>query len=244
MFRVLRFAPTATVADVARSICRTPARHIALVFAPGQRTRLADAGQMDALAALCREHHKDATIVGGDELLRASAVARGLPAAVTLEDWRDAQPSRHPRRHEPRPDGPTRLSALPRAKGDHAEETEEGGDAFDDGFELDPPEYVRELVALFHPGALGEAGSPAREPSREASREPIRLRRPFVVAARASVLPYDIDSGDRLRAISEDDEERLTATIRRSSGLDATLFAASWPASRGAASPESPKGSR
>jgi hypothetical protein len=244
MFRVLRFTPKATLAEVARSICRTPARRIALVFPLGDRTRFANKGWMDALAALCREHHKDATIVGGDELLRASAVAGGLRAAVTLDDWREAQPERSSRRARARLDVPVRLAVIERPENGR---TADNREELDDPFDVDPPAYVRELLALY-----GSAGDDmGTTPARETGYEPIRLRRPFVVAERATSTTrhaydhaYDLDSAERLRAISEDDEERLTATIRRTSGLDAELFAKSWPGSLEAAAPDGPNGSR
>lgn len=243
MFRVLRFTAKATLADVARSICRTPARRIALVFPLGDRTRFADAGRMDALATLCREHAKEATIVGGDELLRACAVACGLRAAVTIEDWREAQPAWSLRRRKANHPAPARLSVIERpqvSEAREAEGAEETDEALDDEVEIDPPAYVQELLALYRQPDDGASGEPMGVPRRQ----PIQLRRPFVVALRAGTLAYDLDADDRVRALSEDDEERLTTTIRRTSGLDADLFARSWPASVVAAAPDAPKGSR
>ncbi len=239
MFRVLRFSAKTTVADVARSIQRTPARRIALVFPLGDRTRFADTGRMDIVARICGERRKDVTIVGGDELLRACAVACGLRAAVTLEDWHDAQPTWSLRRAKPRL-SMSRLQVIPKPAGAQSEASVEpdgeADDGADDRLDVDPPAYIQELLALYQQEPESRMAASAREP--------ITLPRPFAVATRTSDLAYDLDydldCDDLVRALAEDDEERLTTTIRQTSGLDQDLFAQSWPGALEAAAPDGP----
>jgi hypothetical protein len=227
MFRVLRFSAQTTLAEVTRAVHRAPARRIALVFPPGVRSRFADTGRMEAIAAACREGDKEATIVGGNELLRACAAACGLRAAVTLDDWREADgraalPARTPRRPKATSLAQPYLALLP-SPASHA--THENERAEESGWlDIDPPEYVQELLAL-HGRALDA-------PNRG---EPIAARRPLRGAPRPSALAYDLDSDDLPRALAEHDEERLTATIRKTSGLDVARLSMGWLAPAGAA---------
>lgn len=208
MFRVLRFHETTTLADVSRAIQRTLARRIALVFPSGMRARWADAGWMEAIATLCTEAGKAATIVGGDELLRAWAVASGLPAAVSVEDWRAMRAGAEQSwRISRRRALPVRLTLVPSQP---VADTHDDDDADLLTYEAEPPEFVRELLSLHGRDvaqgsvAIGTPGQP---------------RRPFVVVPRPSTIAYDLDTSDAVRAKWEHDEEHLTATIRATSGL-------------------------
>lgn len=233
MFRVFRFSAAATLAEVARTIHRTPARRIALVFPLGARSRLADLGRMHVVDALCRELYKEATIVGGDELLRAYAVASGLRAAMTVEDWRQMRAphiSWQSRRATARRSTP-RLTLLPAASASTATGRDDGSSADGDFDSSDGetvlPDFVRELLILH-----GRDGAGA---------DPISLRRAFADAPTVvprpsamqgamqgtmpSTIAYDLDRDDALRAKWEDDEDRLTRAIRSSSGVGVAWLA-------------------
>jgi hypothetical protein len=227
---VLRFSAGATLAPVMRAVRRSPTRRIALVFPLGIPCLLAASEPMEALESLAtfaRESGKDVTIVGGDELLRAHAVAAGLWTATTLDDWHatmPAEPSRLARSKWRRAWArnhaqPTRRLALVRS-----DELVESADAFktletasdpDGAFANDPPDYVRELLAL-HGRAVDVRPDDGQR--RHAATQP----RP------AGALAYAADDVDELRALSERDEERLTATIRRTSGLGASALSLPW----------------
>lgn len=236
MFHVLRFSAQTTLAEVVRAIRRAPALRIALVFPPGVRSRFADTGRMETLVAVCRESHKEATVVGGDELLRACAVACGLRAAVTLDDWRETRPVRTARGAKARGTKATarKLPELVVVPAQAVQAVlEHDGDEDGDWLDLDPPDHVQELLAL-HGRMLDTL----------AGREAIALRRPMAVAPRMATVAYDLDPDDLPRSLAEDDEERLTATIRRTSGLDEEALAACWPTSIGAATPDGQTGPR
>jgi len=231
MFRVLRFSAQTTLAEVVRAIRRAPALRIALVFPPGVRSRFADTGRMETLVTVCRESHKEATIVGGDELLRACAVACGLRAAVTLDDWRETHPRRTPRRAQARGSASRVAKATTRklpelvvvpAQAIQAIH-EQDGDEASDWLDLDPPDHIQELLAL-HGRMLG----PLETLETLAGREAIALRRPVAVAPRMATVAYDLDPDDLPRSLAEDDEERVTATIRQTSGLDGARLAQGW----------------
>jgi len=219
MFRVLRFSAQATLAQVTQALRRAPARRLALVFPPGARPTLADEARLATLAEHCARIAKDVTIVGGDELLRASAVAAGLRAARTLEDWRAVLAAAVPEwgrafGPKPRGQGGPLLALVPPPAADPAA-TVEWGD--DDEFAVDPPEYVREILALH--GRESDARGPTdARPSRSYP----------AYRARASALALDQDDEEAMRLRSERDEELLTAAIRRTSGLDAAIPSARW----------------
>jgi hypothetical protein len=229
MFRVLRFQVHTSLADVVRAVRRTPAQRIALVFPLGLRTPLANLVRMEALAEVCREHRKEATIVGGDDRLRAYAVACGLRAAVILDDWRDARPARSSKWAKGSAPAQPQLVLLPPPGAELA--AHEPADDDDEPFD-DPPAYLRELLALHGRGVDADdtAASANSVDSTEDGdgAEVIRVRRPFAVAPRMTTLAYDIDSGALLRSLAEDDEERLTATIRKTSGLKSALVSGGW----------------
>lgn len=228
MFGVLRFAATATLADVVRGIHRTPAQRIALVFPLGAHVSLAEIGRMGVVDLLCQEQRKEATIVGGDAELRACAVACGLRAAVTVEDWRAM---RIPRStwiswRKAQPTISVKMMVLPNVTALLPSDTAQGtslaphsgelaeDDAEDDADPCDDlPERIRELLTL-----------QGREPSAESPQ-----RRPHMLTApRRTTIAYDLDRDDDLRDLWESDEERLTQTIRSSSGLSRTILESQW----------------
>lgn len=214
MFGVLRFSATASLAQVVRAIQRTPTRRIALVFPLGAGVAVAEIGRMGVVELLCREQRKEATIVGGDAELRASAIACGLRAAMTVEDWRAMHTARNTwlSWRKTRPSAPTQLTLLPSSSGVRGDD--EGGYDPDEGDEV--PDYIRELLALHG----HEFASPI----------PIRPHHDVSAAPRMNVIAYDLDRDDDLRELCERDEEQLTETIRRSSGLDMATLAAGWGA--------------
>jgi hypothetical protein len=214
MFRVLRFPVNSSPAAVARAVRRTPARDIALVFPLGMPSLLSYLERMETLHALCSEVGKQATIVGGDALLRATAVAAGLPAAVTLEDWKLGRGESgagwrsgwRSRRQQTVPQ--LELVALPESA---AEDT-----VFDDTdcLDVDPPDYVLEILAL-----SGRARADDDEPRGRQLRAP---------AVWAGSLAYDRPDFEPFLALSEEYEERVTGAIRATSGLGPAPWIGDW----------------
>lgn len=239
MFRVLRFSPQATLTQVAHALRRTPARRLALVFPLGIHSALADVARMTALAEHCVQIGKDVTIVGGDELLRASAAASGLRAAMTLDDWRAALAAAEPERRKPfaaptsgrrTPNRPQLALVLPPNPEPHP--TASDSDDWDaEASSVDPPAYVRDLLALHG----RQVDARARAESRPLAS----------YAGRTSSLAYAEDDDSPLRMRDERHEELLTATIRRTSGLDSTLLSRRWrPMSRPVLAGEAAEGER
>lgn len=216
MFGVLRFSATAPLSEVVRAIQRTPAHCIALVFPLGEHVHVAEIGRMGVIDLLCREQRKEGTIIGGDAQLRASAIACGLRAAMTVEDWRAMGAARYTwlTRRKTRPSGPVQLTLLPAPPADDRCDAGEAHAYHDEPDEI--PEFIRELLALHGHDPLPSAQvSPYHD---------------VPATPQKSIIAYDLDRDDGLRALWESDEERLTEAIRRSSGLDTAALAAGWSA--------------
>src|SRR5579859_4440566 len=83
-----RLHSAATLRAIAAAIGRTRGHSIAVIFPSTPPPELAEGEE--ALAAL-RAHAdrlgKHVVVVGGDETLRARAVAAGFPVATSLEEW-------------------------------------------------------------------------------------------------------------------------------------------------------------
>lgn len=203
MFDVMRFSGRATYLSVVVAVRCSPIRRLALAFPLGADTRFASSERMESLAALAWDHGKTLTIVGGSELLRAHAVAAGLCAAMTLDDWR-AKPhatSSAPARVTPRQTGASarpRLTLVPNATPRPASAQDAAESLWDD----EPPAHIREVLARH---------------GRIASR-PAAVSQPGAYEIGYSSAHDDADAM-RLILWSERYEERMTSRIRATGGL-------------------------
>ncbi len=142
MRHVLHLRAEASLPAIQAAMSHTRAKRIALVFPLGQPPAAASQGLFDTLGLHCRAFGTDVAIIGGDERLRAMAVASGFAVATTLDEWETAShPAVRPRRARPQPVDDeweqSRLSLV----GD-GEEAAEESDLWDD----EPPDYVIELM--------------------------------------------------------------------------------------------------
>jgi hypothetical protein len=191
-------------------------RRITLVFPSGKRPAIASASAMQALAAFCGQLGKELAIIGGDELLRALAVAAGFVSATSLEE------------------GAMKEDALPSARRSDADEWEQadarfradqkarvtrplGLDELDDDTILtlldEPPDYLQPLLERGGDGATRQEVSGRPMPP---------LRR----SGRTTRKLAAIEEEEALRFIYETDEDEITAAIR-------TTGAGSRPAGEG-----------
>lgn len=172
-------------------------RDIALIFPSGMPVALACDVELTALHSLqrfCEALDKDVVIIGGDEALRAAAVASGFAAATSLDAWKGASGSRLPRPASTTADEddewPMSLSLV-----DVDADQEADFDVL--------PEYVQEL--------LGDnqdfRGSDDQVDALEG-----RIAR--------ITHPLDDDEDDTAAFASENYEDGMTSTIRGSSGLE------------------------
>ncbi|HEU5439143.1 MAG TPA: hypothetical protein VFU88_07615 [Ktedonobacterales bacterium] len=176
--------PDATVAEIEGPLGRVRGPAAALVFPAGAACQLAAGEQLRELRGLCRALGKRVTIVGGDEDLRARAVAAGFAAATSLEAW---EPERDERPASAR--GATGRAAWTAA--DAAFVTERGRRHRETSWSADPPEYVLWLLR--------------REGTYPGPRE---------TGDSATAGVDDAEPSDPLLAAHWGHEERITATIR------------------------------
>lgn len=175
---------------------RVRPRDIALIFPYGTPVTLAsqvDFTALHSLHAFCETLDKHVVIIGGDEALRAAAVAAGFAAATSLDAWKGASSSRFPRPASPPVDEdsewPTPLALVDI---DH-----------DHDIDLDIlPEYVQQL--------LGDGHEYTGPRDHDAALEE-RIAR--------NTRPLD-DEDDIATIASESYEDGITSTIRGTSGLD------------------------
>ncbi|MFI5271604.1 MAG: hypothetical protein ACHQ4H_01055 [Ktedonobacterales bacterium] len=131
MARTLHMATSSSLDMVRQALADTRARVIALVFPPQATIPLAEIEALHALHSFCRARDKDVTIIGGNEQLRAAAVASGFVAATSLDAWEPVERER-----------PTAFAPDAWIEADVALA---GAPRRDDGYETlnaDPPEYV------------------------------------------------------------------------------------------------------
>src|SRR5579863_8922884 len=92
MLYAVQMPPDADIARVRAALARLTAQEVALEWPLGAACVLATAGAMRALVEICATLRRDVVIIGGDEALRAHAVAAGFAAATSLAEW---ETSRH-----------------------------------------------------------------------------------------------------------------------------------------------------
>jgi hypothetical protein len=140
---VLHLRAEASLPAIQATLSHTRAKCIALVFPLGQPPAVDTGALLSSLVMHCRVSDADMAIIGGDERLRASAVAAGFAVATTLDEWETSSlPAvRAPRGHPgPQDDDweKPRLSLV----GDHDDR------APVDDWDDEPPEYVIELMEM------------------------------------------------------------------------------------------------
>ena len=197
MPHLLRLRADASIAAIQTVLGRIRPRDIALVFPSGAPVALAGDGNFAALLTLhrfCEALGKDVVIIGGDEALRAAAVASGFASATSLDAWKGASGSRLRR--------PT--SAPARAEDEWPAPLSLVRNELDKEADFDVlPDYVQQLLE----DDEGDPGPHDRDPSLEA-----RIAR--------TTRPLDDDEDDIASIASESYEDGFTAIIRGTSGLE------------------------
>ena len=209
-----RLHSAATLRAIAAAIGRTRARSIAVIFPSTPSAELAEQEALPALRAHADRLGKHVVVVGGDETLRARAVAAGFPVATSLEEWQTDE-------HEALAGGPSGVFAesweaesvfvLP--------EPERNMGATVPREEM--PEYVRRIRDLSghytgpldvepeRTGQTGQTGQTGRLP---------RITPRITMPLPPVELDPDGDTADAVRRAQERREERITRAIRRTGG--------------------------
>ena len=201
--QVLSLRPEAPAAAIQSSLAQARARQVMLVFPLGLRPRLADAGALRTLAAYCEQARKRVTIIGGDETLRALAVAAGFAVATSLEDAVARETEDEPSRRRSLPSREAWEQAYARFSAARGPRTTlplslEGEPALDE-----PPDYVRRLLEEDGAYAVPRAGSAPGVPR----------------AGRITRKLPAISEEDASRTAYEAREDAMTAAIRGTGGL-------------------------
>jgi hypothetical protein len=189
---ILHIRTEASLSAIQAAISHTRAKRIALVFPLGQQLAVSSHDLVNALVARGRTNGTDIAIIGGDERLRAAAVAAGFAVATSLDEWETAsRPAIRAPRAGLRPvDDEWREPQLTLVG---EEETAPADEAWDD----EPPDYVIELMEAggLYPGPrLSESLAPPQHPGGE-------------------------DDQAALRDAAERYEASMTDTIRDTGGL-------------------------
>lgn len=92
MPHVLRVPSDVTPEAVRSALDGVRATRVALALPPGRPSRLGTSEVMQALHSYALVLGKELVIIGGDEHLRAIAVAAGFAAATSLDEWGETQP--------------------------------------------------------------------------------------------------------------------------------------------------------
>lgn len=189
---ILHFSQTTTAGEVLAALKRTPDTVCAAVFPSGQGCRIADEGEMATLSAYCSERTLAVTIIGGDASLRARAVAAHFVAATSLDEWDVLDEPEDVVAYGRRE--LALFTVLPELIADDTQ-------GLYDPLHNDPPEYVRELQAAHATGELGDIA--------------------HVTRTLPSLIQHATEDAqaEALRRACERYEERITARIRRTSGL-------------------------
>src|SRR5260370_40247245 len=141
MRQILHIRAEAALPAMEAAIQRARAQRLTLCFPFGRPSAVADWELLTALAERCRSLGIDAAIIGGDETLRANAVAAGFAVATTLDEWdTGTMPAvRAARRGQHADDAERALPRLSLVIDDDAATA----DAYDD----EPPPYVTQRMA-------------------------------------------------------------------------------------------------
>ena len=198
IMHTLPVRPETPLADIQAQLGRQRAQQIALVLPLGAASQLADAAVLRQLALFCQHIGKEVSIIGGDDRLRALAVAVGFVVATSLEEHEQRLPPQMVRRHQrdawedayaqfavrrsPRTTRPRLL---------------------DDESALDePPDYVRRLLDELPPVPIAFA-------------EPVTA----IQGRSRTTHPLFSTEDDIVRETYETDEETVTENIRATGKL-------------------------
>jgi hypothetical protein len=216
MVYTIHLEATANGETVRAVVARAPQGELALIFPWGRRCALSDGHQLEALYDLCAARGVLLVIVGGDQQLRAHAVAAGFAAATSIEEWetskhRAIRARREPvasRRHGRDDMGWTnpamRVVAARRREADEREDlyTLDGED---------PPAYIADLLARERLTQLEDHANVPTIPLQHG----LQRGRPTRVLNETI---RDWEEAEALERMHQLFEERLTETIRRTTG--------------------------
>lgn len=191
-----RLHSAATLSAIAAAIGRTRARSIAVIFPSTPAPELAKREALPALRAYADTLGKDVVVVGGDEMLRARAVAAGFPVATSLEEWQADE-------HEAVREWPFTGHGAAESVFVLPEPAQHTGAGV---AREELPEYVRRILELggHYTGPLDA------EPARTGKLPRITMPLP--------VVEMDVEPADTARLAQERREERITSAIRRTGG--------------------------
>lgn len=195
MLRVVRFAPAAGLMDVLASLDRVSGRQIAVVFPHGSPCALGNPADLSVLAEHCERRSIELTLIGGDSVLRAYAVAAGFSAATSIGEWQALDGADQPDDSMDVAGRPA-FSFVPT----HVAAGEDDPEGLYDPLRNDPPVFVAELREehITHPPT---------------ARDGITQLHP-VLAEWSS----DAEQAKALLRAAERYEERVATRIRRTSG--------------------------
>jgi hypothetical protein len=218
MIHLVRLDARARAAQVRKALERAPESDMAVILPLGGASALAEGDELRQLAGYCQAAGKQVVLIGGDEALRARAVAEGFAAATSLEEWETAkQRAVHPvrrllglgrgriTRELPELVLPPDLrpaSAVPTRAEDSGELYAIGGG--------DPPEYVTEIVA--DDGALTDPDRHSQVPT-----IPLRHSRR---AQRQAAAQRERHEAEAITRTSLHYEDQVTSAIRSGAGAD------------------------
>lgn len=204
---LLQLRADTSFAAIQTALGRIRRRDIALIFPYGASVALVREAECTALHSLqrfCEALGKDVVIIGGDEALRAAAVASGFAAATSLDAWKGASGSRFLRPPSAQADEDDWISPL--ALVDIEADQEADFDVL--------PEYVQQLL-----GDAQEYTGPRDHDD--------------ALQARIAQDAQPLEDDDVASVASEHYEEGMTSTIRGTSGLESWRDAQNSPAGEG-----------
>jgi hypothetical protein len=87
MTHLVRLRAGARAEEAQRALERAPVSDVAVILPLGVPVALAQGDELRQLAEFCQAQGKRIVLVGGDQALRAQAVAECLAAATSLDEW-------------------------------------------------------------------------------------------------------------------------------------------------------------
>lgn len=215
MPHVLRVPSDVTLEALRSALAGVRAARVAVIFPLGQPCGLGNTETIRELHSYALILSKDVVVVGGDEHLRAVAVAAGFAAATSLEEWEETQPELRAvtvRGATTRPLS-WELTDLALVRDDWFAVSSPS--ALDYPYTDEPPSYVKELLAA-DLTEIGDGGSVMVDGADDAAARD-------AVAASEDELDDDEREARALRDAHEHYEESITATIRQSGGVSRPL---------------------
>lgn len=214
MPHILRVPSDVTLEALRSALVGVRSARVAVIFPLGRPSHLGTGETVRELHSYALILNKEIVVIGGDEHLRAVAVAAGFAAATSLEEWEETLPELRAvtmRGAKTRPLN-WELTDLALISDDWFAVSLPG--ALDDPYSDEPPAYVKELLATGDPEAteaLGDGDTTAAE------------KPGLGLVAEAD--EYDDDEKDALalRDAHEHYEEHITKAIRETGGVSRPL---------------------